>query len=495
MDQRLFRKNRRGRRNLENNQMNTLLATDVYKMGHMEQYAPGTDYVYSYLCARSDRYFRECVFFGLQYYLKEYLTRPPSMADAAEFLSVREAILGQKASAELKDKLFGLAGLGYWPVKISAMPEGTVVPVKNALLTVESTDKRFPWVVGFIESMLLKVWYPITCATNSYAYRAVVDEYCDLTGDGPRDFMVHDFGYRSDTSEESAAISGAAHLLNFCGSDTVPAMPFIRKYYGPVPAGAMLSVPASEHSVMCSYGVDNERAAFQRLMHLYPTGFVSIVSDTYDIWKVCTEYMREMKSQILSRDGKVVIRPDSGNPPDIICGSPLAPQGTPESKGVLRLLDEVFGSTTNELGYKVLNPHIGLIYGDGMYLDRYKMTLARMKDMGYAASNLVIGCGGILRQGTRDTLGMALKATRVEINGEPRDILKAPITDPGKRSHTGFMQVYRNGNGVIVTKDQATREEAEQQSLLKPVFKNGRLLKDWQFAEVKANLAESNHES
>lgn len=471
--------------------MNTLLATDVYKMGHMEQYAPGTDYVYSYLCARSDRYYPECVFFGLQYYLTEYLSQPITRSHVDEFLTVRTQILGRDPTTEVVSKLNALVDLGYWPLEVRALPEGTLVPVKNALLTVASTHREFPWAVGFVESMLLKVWYPTTVATNSYTYRKVVDEYCDRTGEGARDFMVHDFGYRSDSSEESAAVSGAAHLLSFCGSDTVPALPFIQKYYGPAPFGTMLSVPASEHSVMCSYGSDNERVAFHRLLDLYPTGFVSIVSDTYDIWRVCTEYLPELRTQIMNRDGRVVIRPDSGNPPDIICGDPLAQEGTPASLGVLRLLDSVFGSTVNDKGFKVLDNHIGLIYGDGMYLSRYDDTLARMERMGYAASNLVIGCGGILRQGTRDTLGMALKATQVEIYGEPRSILKAPVTDLGKRSHTGFLQVYRDTDGIIRTKDQVPYQVASEQSLLKPVFRDGVVLSPLTFTQVRQNLKES----
>lgn len=467
---------------------NPLLATDVYKMSHMVAYCPGTDYVYSYLCARSDRYYRKLVWFGLQYYLQRYLTQPATHDDVAEFCAYYQSIIGQQPSIDIVNKLTALADLGYWPLRIKALPEGTLVPVKNALMTVESTRPEFYWCVGFVESMLLKVWYPTTCATNSHAYREVVDDYCERTGDGPREFMVHDFGYRSDSSEESAAISGAAHLLSFAGSDTVPALPFIREYYWPVPSDCMMSVPATEHSVMCSYGADNERAAFARMFELYPTGFVSIVSDTYDIWRVCTEYMPEFKQVIMERNGRTVIRPDSGNPPDIICGDPLAAEGTPESRGVLRLLDDVFGHTVNEKGYKVLNSHIGLIYGDGMYLERYRNTLARMKDMGYAASNLVIGCGGILRQGTRDTLGMALKATQVTIDGQERSILKSPVTDPGKKSHTGLMRVYKDDAGLICTQDRVSRKAADQESLLEVVFSDGQLHNKLTFEDVKKNL-------
>lgn len=473
--------------------VNPLLATDVYKIGHCLQYAPGVNKVYSYLCARTDRTYDHCVFFGLQYYLKKYLCQPITKAHADEFVEVATQIIGP-LHPELKSKIYSLADLGYWPLEIKALSEGTVAPVKNAVLTIESTHPDFYWAVGFVESLLLKVWYPMTVATNVYQYRKHVDYTCDRTdGDNHafRDFMVHDFGYRSDTSEESAAISGAAHLIMFRGSDTIPALPFIRDYYGAdITSGSMLSVPATEHSVMCSYGVEGELDAYERLLDLYPSGIVSIVSDTYDIYRVCTEYLEILKPRILARDGKVVVRPDSGDPPNVICGDPNATEGSPARKGVLRLLAEKFGTTRNEKGLLVLNPKIGLIYGDGMYLERYKGTLTRIEAMGFAASNLVVGIGGILRQGTRDTLGMALKATYVEIDGEPRNIKKCPITDTGKKSHTGRFQVYRDEHGTIRTRDEATPEQ-ERDSILQTVFLNGNLVNEITFPQVKANFNET----
>lgn len=463
---------------------------DVYKMGHMEQYVPGTNKVYSYLCARSDKYFNSCVWFGLQYYLKKYLCKEITKEDAADFLWARGEILGG-SNNDVRKKIMDLADLGYWPLEIRALPEGSVVPVKNALMTIENTHPDFYWCVGFIESLLLKVWYPTTVATNVLRYRRLVDQMHDKTdGDNQalRNWMVHDFGYRSDSSEESAAISGAAHLLHFTGSDTVPALDFICTYYNTVNDSMIMgSVPATEHSVMCSYGLDNEMAAYERLLELYPKGIVSIVSDTYDIWRVCTDYLPKLKERILARDGKVVIRPDSGNPPDIICGDLNAYPDQPARAGVLRLLDKTFGHTVNEKGYKVLNSHIGLIYGDGMYFERYEDTLKRMESMGYAASNLVVGIGGILRQGTRDTLGFALKATHVEVNGVPHDIMKNPVTDSKKVSHCGYIQVGRNTKTKeYVTFDRVTREQMEQ-SYLEPVFRNGTLLKDYSWEEVRAN--------
>lgn len=476
------------------NDINLLLLTDVYKMGHMEQYVPGTNKVYSYLCARSNRSFPKAVFFGLQYYLQKYLSQPITPAHAEEFLATRAAILGGN-SPEVEVKIRALGALGYLPIEIKAVEEGTILPVKNVLMTITNTHPDFYWIVGFVESLLLKLWYPITVATGCLTYREVVEGAFNETVDEDmyflKDFAVHDFGYRGDASEEGAAISGAAHLLSFLGSDTVPTFAFAVKHYNAdTSQPIMLSVPASEHSVMCSFGRDGELDAYRNMLSLYPSGIVSIVSDTYDIWNVLTHFAAILKEDILARDGKVVFRPDSGNPELIICGDPEAPEGSPANKGCVRLLDEMFGSTVNKKGYKVLNPKVGLIYGDGMYLDRYKRTLARLKEMGYAATNLVIGVGGILRNHTRDTLGFAIKATYVQVGEEQRDIEKDPVTDPGKKSLKGLLSLHKDADGNYFTKDQCTWEE-EKQGLLTPVFRDGKLLRLSQFNAIRALVSET----
>jgi nicotinamide phosphoribosyltransferase len=467
---------------------NLLLLTDVYKMGHMEQYVPGTEKVYSYLCARSSKNFNKAVFFGLQYYLKQYLTLPILLQHVDEFISDRTAILGSD-SLLVREKMTALANLGYLPIEIKAIEEGEIVPVKNAMMTITNTLPEFYWVVGFVESLILKLWYPITVATQCYTYREVVENAFNDTVDPDmfflKDFMVHDFGYRGDTTEEGAYLSGAAHLLSFQGSDTVTAARFVRQVYNAdTNKPIMGSVPASEHSVMCSYGREGELDAYKRMLSLYPTGLVSIVSDTYSVWNVLTNFVTVLKDEILARDGKVVFRPDSGNPEFIICGDPDADEGTPEHKGCIRLLDEAFGHTVNSKGYKVLNPKVGLIYGDGMYLDRYKRTLARLKEMGYAANNLVIGVGGILRNHSRDTLGFAIKATYVEVNGEHRDIEKDPVTDPGKKSHKGLLALHKDEFGNLTTKDVCSIEE-EKEGLLIPVFRDGKILKEYNFHDIR----------
>lgn len=468
---------------------NPLLGVDVYKCGHMEQYAPGTTKVYSYLTTRSDKTFDKVVFFGLQYYLKEYLSTrlEPWMAD--EWLENRKYILGYN-SPEVEVQIRKLCGLGYFPLEIKAVEEGSVLGVHNVLMTITNTRPDFHWVVGFIESLILKLWYPITVASCVHKYRKLVDRYFELTVDPEmhflKDYTVHDFGYRGDTTEEGAAISGAAHLLSFIGSDTVPSFNFVRKYYyaDPTREIIMQSVPASEHSVMCSYLRENELDAFNQMLNLYPCGIVSIVSDTFDVYRVLTEFAAKLKTRIIERDGKVVFRPDSGDPEYIICGDPMAIEGSNEWKGAIRLLDEMFGSTINSMGYKVLNPKVGLIYGDGMYYERYERTLQRLMEMEYASSNLTIGVGGILRNHSRDVLGFAIKATYVEVNGAPRAIEKDPITDHKKKSHKGLLSLTWDDEHKYVTHDECTPEE-EDNTMLKVIYRDGVVLKTYALDEIR----------
>lgn len=469
---------------------NILLLTDVYKLGHMQQYRPGTTKVYSYLIARSDKKHPFTVFFGLQGIIKEYLSQPIGYEDVLEFVQYYERVLGP-VPADVEDKLYSLAELGYLPLEIKAVPEGTVMPVKNVLMTITNTVPGFHWVVGYFESMILKIWNSITVATYSMRLRNLVDKMADETV-GNRlhcDWAVHDFGYRGCSSEETAAISGSAHLINFRGTDTIPALRYLVENYNATGLiGA--SVPASEHSVMCSYGRDEEIEGFRQMLNLYKTGIVSIVSDTYDLWNVLDGFTRELYQDIISREGKVVFRPDSGDPMKIICGDPEAPVGSREFYGAIRLLDGIFGSTVNALGYKELNPKVGLIYGDGMYFERYEAILNKLKSMGYATSNLVVGIGGLLLQShSRDDLGFAIKATYAEIDGQAVAVVKDPITDPGKKSHTGLLRLdlYRQEDGSLKygTLDQCTWEE-ENGGLLQTVFKDGELVKEVTLDEVRA---------
>lgn len=472
--------------------MNPLLCTDVYKMGHAEQYRPGTNRIYSYLQARSAKSLPYTVFFGLQYYLKHYLCRQITHDDVAEFFKYRKMILGTDPTDDLQEKFRKLAQRGRFSLDIKAVPEGTVMPTGNVLMTITNTDPDAAWQVGFVESLLLKVWNTTTVASYSHKLFQLVlkaaRDTCDDLGHLP--FQVHDFGYRGVSSEETACLSGAAHLVNFLGSDTVPAVAMLDKYYhAEQPIG--VSVPASEHSVMCSFGRDGELEAFRHMLKTYPSGFVSIVSDTYNLWNVLTNFTQELRSEILARNGRVVFRPDSGNPEHILCGDPEAPANTPEGKGVFRLLDEQFGSDVNSKGYRVLNPKIGVIYGDGFFYERFRDVLGRMAGMGYASSNLVVGIGGLLLQRhNRDDQGFALKATYTEVDGKPQEIQKDPVTDHGKKSHKGLIRLDREGM-IYTTRDQVSRDE-EQRGELVRVYRDGELLKQYTLQEIRARVAEFN---
>lgn len=469
---------------------NPLLALDVYKMGHMSQYAPGTTFVSSYFCDRSDQYFDNHVFFGLQYYLQEYLSTKLTKEMGEEFLYHRSLILG-KPEKGVVEKVNNLCDLGYFPLEIKSLPEGSVTTKGVPLFTIKNTIPGFHWVVGMVESLLLKVWYSNTVATASYKYRQLVNKLFDESVDENkfflRDFMVHDFGFRGDSSEEGAALSGVAHLLNFTGSDTVPALGLaIKNYYADTSKPIMLSVPASEHSVACSFGKDGEFDYFEDMLNVYPEGIVSIVSDQYDVYKVFSEYTVRLKDKILARNGKTVFRPDSGDQETIICGDESAELDSPQWLGCLRLLDKVFGHTINSKGFKVLNESVGLIYGDGMYYEKYERTQRRLMSMGYSAENLVIGVGGILRNYSRDALGAAIKATWVEKNNTPTEIFKDPVTDHKKKSLKGLLYVGEK-NGELFVEDQVSPEK-ERTGLLTTVFLNGKITKETSLSEIRSRL-------
>lgn len=455
---------------------------DAYKLGHMCQYPQDTEYVYSVLQLRSDKNFKQVPIVGLQYLIKEYLMQPILEEDVKEL--IEESKLMGIYHPETETKLMALVELGYLPIEIKALPEGSIVEMPNAICTIQNTVKGFHWCVGMVETLLLKWWSALTTSACSFEYRKLVNKYFRETSDNDflQPFAVHDFGSRGCQAPEDASFTGMAHLLNFDGSDTIVAMPLIRKYYN---AQGMVgcSVPASEHSVMCSFGREDEIKAFEHMMDTYPTGIVSIVSDTYNWYDVMDKMTLDLKDKIMARDGKVVFRPDSGNPYEIICGiSPM--RGTAmtygsKQLGGIRALDKVFGHTINSKGYKVLDSHVGLIYGDGMYLERFEKTLETLKHLGYSAENLVIGVGGILRNHSRDTLGAAFKATCVCRNGVWTPIMKDPITDQGKKSYKGFVYVSKQ-DGKYVTSNQETSE-----NLLTTVFKDGKIIKDYTWEEIK----------
>lgn len=453
--------------------INPLLLTDVYKMGHMEQYKPGITKVYSTLVARKDNMYSHCIPFGLQYYLKKYFNQKITSDHVEEFLSIRKSVLGKDAPAHIEEKLTKLAKVGYFPLTIKSVPEGYRVRNKNVILSLTNTHKDFYWVPGFVESLLLKVWNTYTVATKSFELRCFMEKYAKETCSNNNlvPFQVHDFGYRGCSSEETAALSGAAHLLSFLGTDTIPAIKLLKDYYyGKDSIG--FSVPASEHSVMCSFGREGEKEAFQHMLKTYPDGIVSIVSDTYDIYNVLTNIVPQVKNDILSRNGKVVFRPDSGDQIKILCGDPRSSEEC-EKKGVFQLLKEQFGALTNHKGYMELHPSIGVIYGDGFHRKKLEDTYALMKTIGWASSNLVVGIGGILLQNnSRDDMGFSLKATYVEEEGNGVNIYKDPITDPGKKSFKGLCRLdeLSGGHGFSQSTTDEVSWEEENKGLLKTMY-------------------------
>ncbi|CCH03434.1 putative nicotinate phosphoribosyltransferase [Fibrella aestuarina BUZ 2] len=483
--------------------LNPLTLIDFYKADHRRQYPKGTELVYSNLTPRSSRVdgTDEVVFFGLQYFVQEYLIRQwndgffqqPKAQVLARYQRRMDTALGPGAIDVAH--IGALHDLGYLPLEIKALPEGSVVPLKVPMLTMRNTHPDFFWLTNYLETLISCVlWKPCTSATTARTYRRVFDQYADETV-GNRDFVGwqgHDFSMRGMSGVEDAVLSGAGHLLSFTGTDSVPAIDFLETYYGANADTELVggSVPATEHSVMCMGLKDSEIDTFERLITtVYPAGVVSIVSDTWDFWRVITEFLPQLKSQILAREGKVVIRPDSGDPVKIICGDPDAEPGSPAHKGAIECLWETFGGIRTERGYKLLDSHIGLIYGDSITTERQLRILEQLKQKGFASFNVVLGIGSYTYEYvTRDTFGFAVKATYGEVNGEARAIFKDPKTDSGtKRSARGLLRVVEE-NGRLVLHDQCTWDE-EATGLLQPVFRDGQLLRTQTLADIRGRLA------
>ena len=390
-----------------------LLHTDGYKVGHIKQYPPHTTRVYSNWTNRGSRIegVESVVHFGLQAYLQEFLVEafePFFAADedevADEYQRVMDSYLGPGAVDS--DHIRALHRKGYLPLRFRAVEEGTLVPTRVPSFTIENTEPEFFWLVNYIESALSsQVWHPSTTATIATQYRRLLDEAAIRTTgstDGV-EFQGHDFSSRGQTSLASAAASGAGHLLSFLGTDSLPSVDWISRYYpGDDNAPVAMSVPATEHSVMCAGGQEGERDTFTRLLDTYPSGILSVVSDTWDLWEVCNGILPTLKDRILARDGKLVIRPDSGNPADILCGTRSNKNAVhtrevktraanPDYFGVIELLWDTFGGTVNEQGYKVLDSHIGTIYGDSITLERAKDIIDRLERFGFASTNVVFG--------------------------------------------------------------------------------------------------------
>ncbi len=454
---------------------NLLLNTDSYKASHWLQYPPGTDATFFYVESRGGLHDRT-VFFGLQALLKQYLSRPITHADvdqARDLFAAHGEPFNEAGWRYIVDQHGGLM-----PLRIRAVPEGTVVPVHNALMTIESTDPQAFWVPSYLETMLLRIWYPVTVATVSWHARQTIRSFLEQTSDDPEGqlpFKLHDFGSRGVSSLESAAIGGAAHLVNFLGTDTVSALLYAQAFYHEPMAG--YSIPAAEHSTITSWGRENEVAAYRNMLRQFakPGAIVAVVSDSYDIYHAIREHWgTALREEVIASGATLVIRPDSGDPVEVVAES-------------LRLLDEAFGHTVNGKGYKVLN-HVRVIQGDGINPSTIRAILQRITDAGYAADNVAFGMGGALLQRVdRDTQKFALKCSAARVNGEWIDVYKDPVTDAGKQSKRGRLTLARHreyGQYRTVPAGDAMPPAGFDDAMV-TVWENGVLLRDETFAEVR----------
>lgn len=472
--------------------------TDFYKVDHRRQYPINTSFVYSNFTPRYSRVKDQefIIFFGLQYFIKKYLIDEFNQhffqADKESAISYYKNRLDTSLGKDsvTVEHMYALYELGYLPIEIKALPEGSMVPLQVPCLTIYNTHEDFAWVTNWLETLLsCTIWGMCTSATTAFRGRLLFEKYARETG-ADQGFVLwqgHDFSMRGMFGLEAACISGMAHLISFYGTDTQPAIRSLENYYGADSSKELVggSVPATEHSVMCAGTEESELETYRRLItQVYPSGIVSIVSDTYDFWNVVTNILPTLKHEIMSRNGKLVIRPDSGDPVMIIAGDPSAPEGSPENKGLIQCLYEEFGGTTNSKGYIVLDPHVGAIYGDSITFDIQNQMLAKLKEKGFASSNIVLGYGSYGYQYvTRDTYGFAIKATYVEIEDNPREIYKKPKTDSSKKSHKGLIKVIHNGRNYEAI--YPVNKEEEEKNELKIVFSNSKLIIDQSLNQIR----------
>lgn len=543
------------------------LACDGYKTSHRKQYSPYTQVIYSTWTPRKSRMegVNKVVVFGIQYFIKDYLIdsfnetffNRPKDEVINEFKRIMRNYTGDDDASHWE----ALHDLGYLPLRIDALPEGTLCPIRVPMFTIQNTKSEFYWLTNFIETIMsTEVWKPMTSATIALEYRKILDKWAEKTCDDNShvDFQGHDFSMRGMAGLDAACSSGAGHLLSFKGTDTIPAILWLEKYYNANCEKDIvgISIPATEHSVaetniieiekqveeerriidtsefvgLVGDQKEAERRYFERLLDVYPNGTFSYVADTYNLWEVLTDILPLLKDKIMSRDGKVVIRPDSGDPCDIICGLNTKEVGnfmvnTIEKKrlehegsmyverqysGVIELLWDTFGGTINSKGYKVLDPHIGCIYGDAITLERAEEICKRLESKGFASSNIVFGIGSYTyNMNTRDTFGFALKTTYGVVLGEELMLYKDPITDSGeKKSQKGMVSVFRDEKfDEIIYKDEldavdkqhsldmANRfkdqyRNSEWYEMLQPVYEDGKLLRETSLNEIRQRLNE-----
>lgn len=471
---------------------NLLLLADAYKYSHYKLYAPGTTKIYSYLESRGGQ-FDETVFYGLQYYLKEYLQGEAfTKEDVDEAEEVLNGVFGRKGvfDRSIFDHILNQHG-GYLPVRIKAVPEGSVIPVKNVLMTIENTDPKCFWLTNFLETLLMQIWYPSTVTTLSREIRKVVEANFELSADdaskASMDFVLNDFGFRGVSSVESAGLGGSAHLLNFMGSDTVLASAFAKKYYDAQKVYGM-SVPATEHSIMTLKGASGEREIFNHVLNAYPDGILSCVSDSYNIFNAVGKlWGNEFKDKILQRKGTLVIRPDSGDPVQTLLK-------------VFEILFDRFGFEVNSKGYRLLPKQVRVIQGDGIEYESIQLIYNALLKNNISAENLILGMGGaLLQKVNRDTQKFALKCSFAEVEGMEVGVQKSPIeiNEQGqlissfKKSKAGRLKLIHTESGL-----NTVGEDESGVDILQTVFENGEIKKTYTFEDIRErssiqNLVES----
>jgi nicotinamide phosphoribosyltransferase len=457
-------------------EINRIIDTDSYKASHWLQYPPKTTLVHSYLESRgTDRDWEKTVFFGLQYILKRYFLEKFTLEmveEANDTITAHGLPFNYEGWKNVIKK-----HNGKMPFRVRAVPEGSVVPLKNALMTVENTDPEFYWLTSWFETQLMRIWYPVTVATQSYYIKQNFYKVLQETADDPDaeiDFKVHDFGARGVSSKETAAIGGAAHLVNFLGTDTLASLILHRDFYHAEMAG--FSIPAAEHSTMTAWGRENEILAYRNMLQNFakPGAILAVVSDSWNIYEACEKIWGEqLRQEVIDSEATVVIRPDSGDPEEVV-------------SRITHILAEKFGTTTNTKGYRVLK-NVRVIQGDGVNEQSIGEILLRLKNEGFSASNIAFGIGGsLLQKVNRDTLKFAYKTSAIVVNGELRDVYKQPITDAGKNSKKGRLDLVRDEAGNYQTvrlPDVETRKAKDSQ--LRTVYENGELLVDDNLEEIR----------
>jgi nicotinamide phosphoribosyltransferase len=453
---------------------NIILNSDSYKYSQWVQYPEGTEYVYSYIESRGGQY-DKLVFLGLQAFLREYMSTPVTreMVDQAEAIM---QLHGEPFNREGWMYIVNTHG-GWLPVEIKSVDEGSVMYLKNVLVSIVNTDPKCYWLTSFLETALLRaIWYPTTVASNSYRSKEIIGEFLNRNGDPSLiDFKLHDFGARGVSSLESAALGGMAHLVNFLGTDTVSGILAAMEYYDAEVCG--FSIPAMEHSTVTSWGREHETDSFRNMLKHYggEGKILACVSDSYDIFKACEKWGTELKQEVIDSKAVVVIRPDSGDPVQVV-------------NDCLKILDKHFGSVVNAKGYKVLN-NVRVIQGDGIDHQMIRAILTVMDMNGYSADNVAFGQGGaLLQQVNRDTLQFAMKCSAAMINGEWVDVYKDPITSSAKKSKKGRQMLIINHDGRYETRALEYREHLVDK--LDVRFRDGKLYNQTTFDQVRARAKE-----